>query len=60
MKKDVEIVKFIRTELKRKGKGDFETDPIRIITQYWDFEGNLVIEFDNYTKDVTYFNFQIL
>ena len=54
--KEVEIVKFIRTELSRKGKG-IEYDPVRIIIQYWDFDGNLFAEIDTWKREVTYFNF---
>ena len=40
----VEILKLIRTRLLRRGDG--KEDPIRIIEQYWDLEGNLVFEID--------------
>lgn len=56
MSKDVEIVKFIKTELLRRGEG-IEGDPIRIIIQYWDFNGNLFAEIDTWKKEVNYFNF---
>ena len=42
---NVKIVKFIKTELLRRGAGK-ENDPVRIITQYWDMDGNLVFEID--------------
>jgi hypothetical protein len=45
----VEIVKMIKTTLTRRGKG-VEGDPVRVITQYWDFEGNLLIEIDRHRE----------
>lgn len=45
----VEIVKMIKTTLTRRGEG-IEGDPIRVITQYWDFEGNLLLEIDTNAK----------
>ncbi len=56
MSKDVEIVKFIKTELLRRGEG-IPGDPVRIIIQYWDFNGNLICEIDTWQKKVIYFNF---
>lgn len=57
MSKEVEIAKFIRTELLRKGKG-IEGDPVRIIIQYWDFNGILFCEIDPYTSEINYnFNY---
>ena len=41
--KDVELLTVIRTNLLRRGKGK-DDDPVRIITQYWDMEGNLLAE----------------
>lgn len=43
----LEIIKLIRTTIKRAGKGTDE-NPVRIITQYWDFDGNLLFEYDPY------------
>jgi hypothetical protein len=51
----VEIVKFIKTTLTREGEGK-EGDPIRVITQYWDFEGNLMFEFDPHLGRVVSYN----
>ena len=45
MNKEVEILKLIRTRLLRRGDG--KEDPIRIIEQYWDLEGNLIFEIDS-------------
>jgi len=42
----VEILKVIKTTLTRRGEGKDLSDPVRIITQYWDFEGNLIFEID--------------
>ena len=49
---DVKIIKLIKTRLLRRGDGKNENDPIRIITQYWNFDGELVIEYDPYSKGV--------
>lgn len=46
---DVKILQLIRTRILRRGKG-IEGDPIRIIEQYWDMEGNLVFEIDPFIK----------
>ncbi len=43
--KEVEILKLIKTQILRRGEG-VKSDPVRIITQYWDLEGNLVFEID--------------
>lgn len=39
-----EVIKVIRTRSKR-GEGT-EKDPVRIVTQYWDFEGHFLAEDD--------------
>lgn len=41
------VIKVIRTEA-LIGKGT-ETDPVRLIYQYWDFKGNLLAEKDPVT-----------
>jgi hypothetical protein len=41
------VVQVIRTDLSRRGTGkSADNDPIRVVTQYWDFEGNLLAEDD--------------
>jgi len=52
---EVKIVEFIKTTLTRKGDGKDESDPIRIITQYWDFQGNLIFEIDTWNNEVRYY-----
>lgn len=42
--KQVEKIEVIRTQLTKKGNG--EDNPIRIITQYWSLEGELLAEID--------------
>lgn len=37
----------IETRLERRGKGT-ESDPIRLITQYWDEHGNFLAESDHF------------
>lgn len=39
------IVELIRTTLTRRGDG-MDTDPVRVITQYWTKDGILLFEFD--------------
>lgn len=39
-----EVIKIIKTTLLRRGDGVIE--PIRLITQYWDFDGKLLWEDD--------------
>lgn len=41
--KEVELISVIRTRLSTRGSGVKE-DPVRVITQYWDLEGNLLWE----------------
>lgn len=42
---EVELISVIRTELLRRGEGTKE-DVIRIITQYWSTDGELLAEID--------------
>lgn len=44
--KQIEILQVIRTRLKKVWKW-IQWDPIRIVTQYWDMEWNLLVEIDN-------------
>ena len=39
---DVVLMQVIRTRLLRRGEGREKTDPVRIITQYWSTEGELL------------------
>jgi hypothetical protein len=41
---ELKIVTYIKTTLTREGNGT--DDPVRVITQWWDFEGNLLFEYD--------------
>jgi len=41
----VEIIQLIKTTLTRRGKG-IEGDPVRVITQFWDMQGELMFEYD--------------
>lgn len=45
---EAKIVKLIKTTLTKRGDG--KNDPIRVITQYWDFDGILIFEFDPINK----------
>lgn len=42
---DLEVIQVIRTNLLRRGKG-VDGDPLRVITQYWSMDGELLWEFD--------------
>lgn len=44
MKKEVEVLQVIRTNILRRGNG--QDDPIRIIEQYWTMNGELIFEID--------------
>ena len=55
MNKEVEIVKFIKTTLCKIGDGRDETNPIRTLWQYWDFDGKLIFEIDTFTKEVRFY-----
>lgn len=46
-----EVIQVIRTRAKR-GEGT-EKDPVRIVTQYWDFEGHILAEDDPLYQRVT-------
>ena len=40
------LMQVIRTQLVRRGEGNDKLDPIRIITQYWSTDGELLAEVD--------------
>jgi hypothetical protein len=42
----VEVLQVIRTTLTRRGSGKDIGDPIRVITQYWSMQGELLVEID--------------
>ena len=48
----VKVIEVVETTLTRRGDG-VEGSPIRIITQYWDREGNLLAERDPSPEDKT-------
>ena len=45
------VVQVIKLEA-RRGSGDTDDDPVRIITQYWDFEGNLLADVDLFHQEI--------
>lgn len=47
---DVIVMRVIRTRLLTRGEG-VVGDPIRVIEQYWDFDGHLLWEFDPFTAE---------
>lgn len=49
--KQVEVLQVIRTTNARRGEG-VETDPVRILTQYWSMAGDLLFEIDPYEEAV--------
>lgn len=44
------VIQVIETKSAR-GSGKSENDMCRIVTQYWDFEGNLLAEYDPCAKE---------
>lgn len=46
----VELIQVIRTTLTRRGEGKDESDPVRIITQYWSTDGELLAEVDPWKR----------
>jgi hypothetical protein len=40
------VIPVIETTIARRGDGTSESSPIRIITQYWSFDGELLWEID--------------
>jgi hypothetical protein len=49
---NAEIISVIRTDLTKCGAG-IDSDPIRIVTQYWDLDGKLLWEVDPW-KEIEY------
>lgn len=45
MMETVKVMSVIETRLLKRGTG-ISADPIRIVTQYWDMNGNLIFEID--------------
>jgi hypothetical protein len=43
--KDVEVIQVIKTKLCKRGTG-MQGEEVRLITQYWDMQGNLLWEVD--------------
>jgi hypothetical protein len=48
MSGDAKIIEVIVTTIARRGSGKSGAEPIRVITQYWDKDGNLLAEVDPY------------
>lgn len=40
------VIQVIETDLTRRGSGKDESDPIRVVRQYWSLEGELLAEVD--------------
>ena len=40
------VIQVIETTLERRGTGKDADSPIRVITQYWSFDGDLLAEVD--------------
>lgn len=45
-----EVIQVIRTTLARRGEG-VSGDPVRIVTQYWTLDGELLAEVDPFPWD---------
>lgn len=41
-----EVIQVIRTTLTRRGAGKDASDPVRVITQFWSLDGELLAEAD--------------
>lgn len=46
----LEVIQVIRTHLQTCGSGKDESNPIRVITQYWSMEGELLWQVDPYLQ----------
>ena len=46
---EVEVIEVVRTRLQRRGQG-VVGDPVRILTQYWSLEGELLAEIDPFNE----------
>lgn len=40
------VIQVVETTLERRGEGKNAEDPIRVITQYWSLDGELLAEVD--------------
>lgn len=45
------VIQVIETTLERRGDGKSMSSPIRIVTQYWSFDGELLAEVDPCAND---------
>lgn len=50
---EVEVMQGIKTTLLRRGSGNDELSPIRVITQYWSMAGELLAEIDPFVPPPT-------
>lgn len=41
------LIQVIETRLTRRGSGKSEEDPVRLVTQYWSVDGELLAERDH-------------
>lgn len=53
MYKEVEIIQVIKTRLQIRGDGRSENHPLRIITQFWSMNGDLLAEVDPFQPEQT-------
>lgn len=51
---------IIRTSIERIGKGDSSQDPVRILIQYWSFDGKKILEYDTHTKQAKVFDEELI
>ena len=42
----VRVIQVIETTILRRGEGKDQSDPVRIVTQYWTFDGRMITEVD--------------
>lgn len=46
------VIKVIETKIERRGSGEDMSSPIRVITQYWSEDGDLLAEVDPMSRVV--------
>lgn len=42
----VRVIQVIETTILRRGEGKDQSDPVRIVTQYWTLDGRMITEVD--------------
>lgn len=50
---NAEVIQVIRTTLERRGDGKVQGDPVRLIEQFWSFDGERLAENDPWIDDAS-------